>query len=59
MRRTRYDTPAAKKIHDAWGDETVARVRSNPYALAEEVRGFGFLEVRQTGIPDGRHNFSR
>ena len=32
----------AQRVLRAWGDETVARVRRDPYALIEEVAGIGF-----------------
>lgn len=33
----------ALRIYRVFGSETVARVRENPYALAQEVHGIGFL----------------
>ncbi len=33
----------ALRIYRLFGSETVARVRENPYALAQEVHGIGFL----------------
>lgn len=33
----------ALKIHRAYGQETVARVKENPYCLADEVHGVGFV----------------
>jgi exodeoxyribonuclease V alpha subunit len=33
----------ALRIYRVFGPETVARVRENPYALAQEVHGIGFL----------------
>jgi exodeoxyribonuclease V alpha subunit len=33
----------ALRIYRVFGSETVARIRENPYALAQEVHGIGFL----------------
>jgi len=32
----------AEKVVRTWGEETIHRVKSDPYALAREVRGIGF-----------------
>jgi exodeoxyribonuclease V alpha subunit len=32
----------AGRIHRAWGDQTIARLRADPYMLVREVEGFGF-----------------
>ena len=32
----------AEKVVRTWGDETISRVKREPYALAREVRGIGF-----------------
>lgn len=37
----------ANRIYKTYRDSTVAVVRSNPYRLAEEVRGVGFLKADQ------------
>lgn len=32
----------AQRVLRAWGDETIGRIRRDPYALIDEVRGVGF-----------------
>jgi exodeoxyribonuclease V alpha subunit len=46
----------ASKIYRTYGKETVAKVRHDPYSLAREIRGFGFLMgdsvARRVGIEE-------
>ena len=46
----------ARRIHSTYGKETIARVRANPYMLAQEVYGIGFLRAdkiaQQMGVPE-------
>ncbi len=37
----------AHRIHDVYGTETINAVKENPYALADEVFGIGFLKADQ------------
>ena len=45
----------AHKIYKAYGDESIERVKDNPYALAKEIYGIGFKSADQIatnlGIP--------
>ncbi|MCY4106769.1 MAG: ATP-dependent RecD-like DNA helicase [Chloroflexi bacterium] len=45
----------ARRIGNTYGAETLARVKANPYMLAQEVYGIGFLRAdqiaRQMGVP--------
>lgn len=36
-------TKQAKKLFDQYGDSIIERIEENPYFLAEEVKGYGFL----------------
>ncbi len=51
----------ANRIYKTYRDSTVAVVRSNPYRLAEEVRGVGFLKADQVarGLQIGRDHPAR
>lgn len=46
----------AQKIYKAYGDESIEKVKHNPYALAKEIWGIGFKSADQIakglGIPD-------
>jgi exodeoxyribonuclease V alpha subunit len=37
----------ATRIHDTFGNETIKQVKQDPYALADEVHGIGFLRADQ------------
>lgn len=43
------------RIIERWGDDAEQRMRDNPYALAEEIHGFGFKRAdeiaRRMGLP--------
>lgn len=45
----------ARRIRNTYGAETLARVKSNPYMLAQEVYGIGFMRAdniaQQMGVP--------
>jgi exodeoxyribonuclease V alpha subunit len=46
----------AIKIVDQYGDETIEKVQENPYQLAEDIFGIGFIKAdaiaKQMGVPD-------
>ena len=46
----------AQKIYKTYGDESIEKVKNNPYALAKEIWGIGFKSADQIakglGIPD-------
>lgn len=48
-------TSRAMRIYKTYGEEAIAKVRSNPYALAEDIPGIGFKSAdqiaRNLGIP--------
>jgi exodeoxyribonuclease V alpha subunit len=37
----------AMKIYEEYGDETINRVRNNPYQLIRDIRGIGFIKADQ------------
>ena len=51
----RVSTSRAVRIHKLYGDAAIEKVRANPYALAEDIPGIGFLTAdqiaQQVGIP--------
>lgn len=44
-----------KRVRSTWGKDAIKRIKDNPYQLAEEVHGFGFLRsddvAQRVGIP--------
>ena len=46
----------ARRIHNTYGKETIARLSANPYMLGQEVYGIGFLRAdkiaQQMGVPE-------
>lgn len=40
-------TSRATRIYKTYGDDAVAKVRANPYQLAHDIRGIGFLSADQ------------
>jgi exodeoxyribonuclease V alpha subunit len=48
-------TSRAVRIHKTYGDDAIAKVRANPYALAADIPGIGFKTAdqiaQQVGIP--------
>lgn len=50
-----YDISSAyaAKIYEQYGDETVDRMRDNPYQLIRDIRGIGFIKADQTAAKLG------
>lgn len=48
-------TRIARRIHETWGEETIPKLQEDPYRLADDVFGIGFIKAdqiaRNMGIP--------